>query len=190
MHHHEYKKDITYTSFSLKANNGLFRELIVPVKIETASLLSDSSDFSKEIKAVWDTGATNSVIASRLAQELNLKPISYRQVTGVHGVKTVPVYMIKIILNNAMSFDNWNVTEGELPSGKIDFLLGMDIIALGDSSITQYKNRAGQLCSFFTFRYPSTQVPKDFVKDLNEFKEDTIRHLEAKKARKKFNRKH
>jgi hypothetical protein len=48
----------------------------------------------EEIKslAIWDTGATNSVITKSAAAQLGLKAISMAKVKGVHGEKEVNVY--------------------------------------------------------------------------------------------------
>jgi predicted aspartyl protease len=49
--------------------------------------------------AIWDTGATNSVITKSLAEKLGLKSVSKTIVRGVHGAREVNVYYVNITLN-------------------------------------------------------------------------------------------
>ncbi|MBY0499672.1 MAG: retroviral-like aspartic protease family protein [Nitrosomonas sp.] len=116
---------------------------------------------NKKYTAIWDTGATNSVITRRLVEECDLKPVTVVKVKGVHG-PSIPknVYFINITtLPNNFIFSEILVTEGDL-SIKEDILIGMDIITLGDFSIT---NKNGVTC--FSFRVPS-QHHIDYVDDI------------------------
>jgi hypothetical protein len=70
------------------------------------------------------------------------------------------VYLVNIVLPTGSAFANIRVTRGELAGA--DALIGMDIITLGDFSIT---NQSG--ITVFSFRMPS-QHTVDFVKDPNQ----------------------
>jgi len=72
----------------------------------------------------------------------------------------VNTYLINIVLLNGIQVYNLKVSEGDLPSG-IDMLIGMDIISLGDFSIT-HKNGG----TTFSFQIPSTHE-YDFVKQID-----------------------
>lgn len=102
-------------------------------------------------KAIWDTGATGSVITIKAAQMLGLSPISMTKVHGVNSSETKNVYAVSIVLPNNVVIPFIRVTECNLLAGDIDVLIGMDIIVLGDLAIT---NKDGQ--TYFSFRIPST----------------------------------
>lgn len=116
-------------------------------------------------KGIWDTGATGSVITRSVAQSLHLKPISYTKVRGVHGENTVPVYNVKIILNNENISINARVTECVELSDKHDIgmLVGMNIIKMGDFSVSTYNGK-----TVMTFRVPSLETI-DYVKEIAEY---------------------
>jgi len=50
----------------------------------------------KQFAAVWDTGATGSVITHRVVDECGLKPTGMTKVAGVGGVKKSHVYLVNI----------------------------------------------------------------------------------------------
>lgn len=110
--------------------------------------------------AIWDTGATNSVITASYAGRLGLVPITRVPVSGVHGTKEANVYFVRVILNNRQISLTLRVTEcAELSSDQsIGMLIGMDVIQLGDFAITNYNGK-----TVMTFRVPSRQQI-DFVK--------------------------
>lgn len=120
----------------------------------------------EEIKslAIWDTGATNSVITKSAAAQLGLKAISMAKVKGVHGEKEVNVYETTITLNLQDISIKTRVTECSELSDKQDtaMLIGMDIISLGDLCISNYEGK-----TTLTFRVPSLATT-DYVKEIDE----------------------
>lgn len=115
-------------------------------------------------KGIWDTGATNSVITRSSAQQLGLVPISRAVVNGVHGSREVNVYYVRIRLNDQIGLET-QVTECEelSPDLSIGMLIGMNVIMLGDFSITNFDNR-----TVMSFVVPS-QRKTDFVAEINEY---------------------
>lgn len=114
--------------------------------------------------AIWDTGATNTAITKKIAQSLQLIPVTKTNVLGVHGHQDVNVYLVGMILPNNVGIRTLRVTECESLShpddpDPCDVLIGMDIISMGDLAIT---NVAGQ--TMFSFRIPSIKRV-DFTKD-------------------------
>jgi predicted aspartyl protease len=101
-------------------------------------------------KAIWDTGATHTVIDPGLVQKLGLKPISQRKVFAVGNVSIVSVYMVNIRLPNNYEIPWVEVAEGDL-HGSGDLLVGMDIIGQGDFAVSQHQGR-----TLFSFQMPST----------------------------------
>ena len=114
---------------------------------------------------IWDTGATNSVITKNAASKLGLRPISKAIVRGVHGEKEVNVYYVKIALNNEQITLSAKVTECEELSAddNVCMLIGMDIISMGDFSITNYEGK-----TVMSFICPS-QKKVDFVEEIKEY---------------------
>lgn len=102
-----------------------------------------------ECDAIWDTGAMGSVISSRLVEVLNLKPIGKAKVYHVNGMSVVNTYLVNIILPNNIQIQSVLVTEGVLDD--TNMLIGMDIISLGDFSVTSSQGRTK-----FSFQVPST----------------------------------
>jgi predicted aspartyl protease len=101
--------------------------------------------------AIWDTGATGTVIPEKVVFECGLKPIGMTKACGVDGEYNTEVYLINVTLPNGLCFSPVRATKGKLLHDFI--LIGMDIITQGDFAVTNYQ---GKTC--FTFRCPSQQV--------------------------------
>ncbi|MEO8515633.1 MAG: retropepsin-like aspartic protease [Flavobacterium sp.] len=102
-----------------------------------------------QYEAIWDTGATGTVITSKVANDLGLKPTG--KITSNHagGSSQVNTYLINVYLPNGISIVGVKVIEAVL-SGNTEMLIGMDIISLGDFAFTNFN---GEAC--FSFRMPS-----------------------------------
>lgn len=103
----------------------------------------------EQYRAIWDTGATNTCITRRVAEQLGLEPTGKARVSGVHGVKEVPKYLINLYLPNNVNFAGISATEAEI-GNNIDVLIGMDVISHGDLAISNFNGR-----TIFSFRVPS-----------------------------------
>jgi predicted aspartyl protease len=118
--------------------------------------------FTQEITAVWDTGASGSVISQKVVDELGLLPISLRWVNTANGTAFSPVYLVDFHIPLAkVILQGLNVTLGNL-GPDLDALIGMDVINAGDFAIT---NRGGK--TKMSFRVPS-QADTDFVIETNK----------------------
>jgi len=106
--------------------------------------------------ALWDTGATNTVITQKVVDALGLQSTGFATVSHAQGKKVVETYFVNIMLPNGVGVPMLKVTKGELDGP--DLLIGMDIIGAGDFAVTNYQNR-----TVFTFRVPSCHEI-DFVK--------------------------
>jgi hypothetical protein len=129
-------------------------ELDTPIKIANPSDLN-----FVELMAIWDTGATNSVITKSAAKKCGLIPVGVENVSGVTGTSRVAAYFVTVNLPNNITMD-LRVTEGEDCIG-CDVLIGMDVISKGDFCVT---NRNG--LTVLSFRYPSIETT-DYVKSFN-----------------------
>lgn len=110
----------------------------------------------QNITALWDTGATNSVISQSLAKKLNLMPIDRQEIAGVNGTSIVDVHIISLLLpmpdGNPIIFPNLRVNVGVLHG--FDMLIGMDVIQNGDFAISN-----AQAHTHFSFCVPSHEKP-------------------------------
>lgn len=148
---------ITAHSFN-RAYNGISHVLTSEVQIYLAFDEANPPD-PKECKkyvAIWDTGATNTVITEKVVNECGLQPIGVAQVNTANGERISNVYFVSVWLPNKVRFAQVRATEGTLP-GAADVLIGMDIITTGDFAVT---NKDGK--TNFSFRYPSIECI-DFV---------------------------
>lgn len=152
------------SAFTLRSNN-LLRELKTPCWISKAFDPKKIGNTPikppiKQYTALWDTGATGTVISKRVAQELGIQPIGVRKVftassgnTGIHTNE----YMINVYLPNNVGIAFVHATEGALNG--FDVLVGMDIISKGDLAITHKNGK-----TTFSFQMPSTH-DIDFVQE-------------------------
>lgn len=110
--------------------------------------------------ALWDTGATASVISTEVVKQLGLAPISQCKTYHAQGESIVNVYLVDLILPNKLRVKDVRVTEGRLNG--FGLLIGMDIINLGDFALTHKNNQTE-----FSFQIPSTHE-YDFVKQIEQ----------------------
>lgn len=146
-------------SFTVASNGGLLNVLQTQCHIAPAydpRAAGPHPDF-KPFQAVWDTGASASVITQRVVDQCGLKPIGMVEVHGVHSKEICPVYLVNVGLPNHVGVESVRVTLGRMVNA--DVLIGMDIIGIGDFAVT---NKNG--VTVFTFRVPSS-VCIDFVKE-------------------------
>lgn len=87
-----------------------------------------------EFNALWDTGATASVITQDVVTKLNLPPEGTTTVFHAQGSEKVPYYFVNLGLPNGAEIAGVQVLRGILEG--CDLLIGMDIINLGDFAIT------------------------------------------------------
>ncbi len=106
---------------------------------------------AKSFNAVWDTGATASVISQPVVDQLNLKPVGMIRVRHADGESMQEKYLVNIMLPHGVGFPFVEVTKAKL-SG-LDVLIGMDIIGMGDLTVSNF---GGQ--TVFSFRSPSVQT--------------------------------
>ena len=82
-------------------------------------------------RAIWDTGATGSMIAADLAKRLKLSPCGETRILGVHGSQKAKVYKVDVVFSQAgVILPDVRVSEAD-SGGGFDILVGMDIIGRG-----------------------------------------------------------
>jgi predicted aspartyl protease len=111
--------------FKFKAESGT-AEISTPIILRKKG----GQTIEESGNAIWDTGATSSMISASMARKLQLNPIGMTQIAGVHGVANAKIYNIDIIFKNGFTIENIKVSEAS-NFGGFDLLVGMDIIKRG-----------------------------------------------------------
>ena len=101
-----------------------------------------------KVAALWDTGAMLSAITPEVASKLNLIPFNRVKVNGINNSSIADVVKVSIMLPNKVMLNNYNVAVCNLIKD-VDFLIGMDIIQLGDFAISN-----GAEKTLFSFSMP------------------------------------
>jgi predicted aspartyl protease len=115
-----------------------------------------------EFDAIWDTGATGSVITQKVVDKCGLHPTGVVEVYTASGKEFFDTYLVSILLPNNVGFPAVRVTEGKINGA--DVLVGMDLIGSGDFAVTNVQSN-----TVFTYRVPSmTRI--DFVEEANRMK--------------------
>lgn len=139
-----------------KLSRKLINKVIVSPAIDNSGNPIDKITGKKEWNAQWDTGATDTCISKKIAQELGLGVVSQKIMQTPSGKKITDCYAVHILLPNHVEILWLCVLEAELVD--CDVLIGMDIIGRGDFAVSNYNNS-----TVFTFRIPSAMT-FDFVK--------------------------
>lgn len=126
----------------------------------------------KSYKAIWDTGATGTVITQKVVDEFALSPIDVVEVQTADGKTRTNSYLVNVWLPNKIIIPNVKASLGKLASN-VEVLIGMDIISQGDFAVT---NKGGK--TVFSFRFPSVECI-DFVKE--PFKPKPIKTIPGRK---------
>jgi hypothetical protein len=162
-------------------NTGLCNVLISLCEVSQAfdPKIAQSHPPATGFNALWDTGATNSVITQKVVDACGLVPISMTQVNGVHGPEVAEVYLISLKLPNQVDFSQLRVTKGKFIGA--DVLIGMDIINRGDFAVTNHNG-----ITTFSYRFPS-QERIDFCEDAQNLR--VAQQMRAQNAPHKQHRK-
>lgn len=153
------KPYFAFTSYNTK---GIAREIKSKVIVSSAFDPQQTTKHptTKEFVAIWDTGATGSVISDKVVDECGLEPIGIANVHTTEGTGRSNVYLVNFILPNRVGIPRYKVTEGKLLGA--DVLIGMDIISQGDFAVTKKEGK-----TTFSFRIPSQECI-DFVEQKPE----------------------
>ena len=153
-----------FTSAYDKKSNVLINEVNI-VRAYDPRIPTRKIDY-KKFSAIWDTGATNTVISKEVVKQCELKPTGITRVSTVGGETLTNTYLVNILLANKVEVYQIKVVEGKI-SGPVDVLIGMDIIGNGDFAVTNKNDK-----TVFSFRIPSLECI-DFVK--NPYKETPVK---------------
>ncbi len=139
---------------------GIASVLEIPVKVAPPLLGQNVKPANtRDCKGIWDTGATGSVVTQAVVDDLGIEPIGFTQVHTANGSTVSPVYLVAVLLPNKVSIDT-RVTMAPLEG--CDVLIGMDVISLGDFSVTNFNGK-----TTVSFRIPSCEEV-DYVKQAKQ----------------------
>lgn len=116
---------------------------------ESETLTPDDNRFQWR-KALWDTGATQSCISDRLANDLALELVGFVEIGSAVGIHSVPIYYANLALPNRLVFHDIELVQFTYTGDDCDLIIGMDIMTQGDLALTNFEGR-----TFFSFRIPS-----------------------------------
>ncbi|MBM4171727.1 MAG: hypothetical protein FJ214_07670 [Ignavibacteria bacterium] len=137
--------NVAIHSFTLKGN-GLLPVIITPIEISPVN----QSSKKYKTKGIWDTGASGTVITQDVVDNLSLEPTGMAMVhTASESNVRTTTYDIEIHFSDKLIINIPRATLGKITSD-IGCLIGMDVIRLGDFSITNLDNK-----TCMSFRVPS-----------------------------------
>ena len=128
---------------------------VVKDQISGKQFTFDTSN-SIEYNAVWDTGASRSLIDKKIAKDLDLKSIGTTTAQHYKDKESTNVYKVDMIIPNTREkrqavIENLTVAEEENFSG--DVIIGMDLIQSLDIAITHTEEIIN-----FSIRKPTNQI--------------------------------
>lgn len=126
-----------FTSIS----NGRAREIVLDIKLSTPIALPIPESSPPQLfnaKTLWDTGATNCAITKTKVDQIGLPEIGKATVCHAGGETIVSVYLLNIFLPMGVVIAMVPATECQSARGNFDFVIGMDIITMGDFALTNF----------------------------------------------------
>lgn len=152
-------------AFTVKYNR-IVNRILIEVHVTAAFDLANPPANPKHhtTQALWDTGATHSVITEGTANALGLTPTGQKLVRHAGGQGNYNTHVVNLFLPNKVGVVG--VLVSECPDiGGFGAIIGMDIISGGDLCITNHQGE-----TWVTFRYPS-QHGVDYVAEINRGKQ-------------------
>jgi predicted aspartyl protease len=116
------------------------RTNVLPMKVEIGSAFQVPEPPPPKMElfdAIWDTGASCSVITQKVVDALGLKPIGITRSRHAQGETDTEVFLISLRFPQSIGFPTLRVTRGIL-GDHLQVLIGMDVISRGDLSITNH----------------------------------------------------
>lgn len=109
------------------------------------------------VKALWDTGVTQSCISYEIVKMIEPKRISKSKIVSAEKAVIEETFSISVALSDEITFRDVAVKAMDLTEKDADMLIGMDIIARGDFEV---RNLHG--ITQFAFRIPPKNEPINF----------------------------
>ena len=139
-----------------------FKTRVINTKATLFAVSAPSPNKVVTINAIWDTGATDSVITPDVSKYLQLFAIDTVSIQGVNSEGIAPISIVHIGLPNNVLITSKRVSIARIGGGA-DMLIGMDIISLGDMIICNGDNKTS-----FSFVIPSFPDKPDWIEKSNQ----------------------
>jgi|SRR3989344_1909873 len=155
-----------FQAFTVKYNgrtNVLFSKVGVSEAFNPKDLIANPPKMI-EANAIWDTGASCTVITKQFAEQIGLIPTGKIQIRGVNHITEENTYLANFYLPNQVCMGFVRIAEVPALSGGAGILIGMDIIGSGDFSVYTEEGK-----TIMTFRLPSVGGV-DFVEEAGNIK--------------------
>ena len=142
-----------FRAFTLKHNGRLVNRIVIDIGL---SLPFDPAHGSPPgltilpVKALWDTGATGSVVTPATIAALGLISTGTAQTSTANGVRLASTYLVNLYLPQKVAFPGLLVTDCSDTQG-FGAIIGMDVMSQGDSTISNHKGE-----TWLSFRVPSS----------------------------------
>lgn len=122
---------------------GTDSQIVTPMTVDVSDYPTKGGGVKRKerLNALWDTGATVTVISSQLVREFGLTPRGITKVSGFDGKPVMAnTYRIDIQLGDNLTIEYIDAIEAPLVTS--DILLGLNVIGLDDFHLTHptYKN--------------------------------------------------
>ena len=154
---------LPFSAFTVKFSNRV-RRVTTDVEVSEAYAVANppaTLPTARTVSALWDTGATGSVIAPSVVTALGLIQKGIARVEHADGVNpSVPTYLVNVTLPNNVCAEGILVTATAITG--FDAIIGMDIISTGDLSLTHADGK-----TWMSFRIPPCPPALDYVIDAN-----------------------
>jgi predicted aspartyl protease len=144
------------TFYDVKGN---YKHVVFHVHVRVK--YSENISESWKVLALLDTGATRSGITHKLANRMKLISKDTKDVGTANGKLNAPLHTIDVILPKEKIIEDLEVVEIADDDSGYEFIIGMDIIKMGDLAITY---ASGKL--MFSFRMPPAEKHIDFEYEL------------------------
>jgi len=152
-----------FHAFTVK-HSGRANRLLTDVRIAEAfdpKKVDGSKVKHHACKALWDTGATRSVVSPEVVKALGLTPTGVANISHAGGTSQCNTYVVNIELPNHVEIVGIQATEFPGQDG-FEVIIGMDIIGEGDFAVTHCN---GKTC--LSYRIPSIEEI-DYVAESKE----------------------
>lgn len=169
-------KSVAFTRRWTARVRELHHECVVFPAFDPTQTPPDQAPKGVKFEALWDTGATSSVVTPDVVRACKLKPTGKSNVsTGGGKVKKASTYLVNLGLPNGVMVTTTAVCLPEY-EGNYPVIIGMDVISAGDFALS------GGGKTMMSYSSPSVREI-DFVKEVR-----AARAVEAKKQKRKANK--
>jgi hypothetical protein len=159
---------------------GITNRIITPVHVAAAYDPANPPPNPKfiSVSALWDTGASQSVVTATTAKTLGLVETGKSLVHHAGGKGMASTYVVNFLLPNQVGIQGVLVSECTDPEhNQFGAIIGMDIIMTGDLTITNHNGS-----SWVTFRFPSVGSV-DYVAESQKLPQQAISDKVSRNAK-------